>query len=530
MNLALISSRIFTGNPLQPMAEALLIKSGRIVAVGPNALIEPLIDTNTRVLSLPGRLVTPGFTDGHCHFVNQGIQLQRTDLRGVQSLDACRQKIRQAVNSASPEEWIVGRGWDENQWPDGKTPTRHDLDDISPENPVMMKRVCGHSIWVNSKALAVSGITSGTPDPAGGKIDKAPVTKMPTGIIREVFSLIDCHIPPLTETSYRRAALAAQKEALSYGITSVHSCEGLSEWSVLSALEKENQLKVRVYHLLHPEDLEAADKNHIQPWVPRDRLWFDRIKLYADGSLGAGTAYLHKAYEGEPDNFGIAFLTRKEIEERVSEAYNRNFDVAIHAIGDKAVSNSLEAIQTARGRYLGPHRDRIEHVQLIRPEDLRVFRELNITASVQPVFFPSDKSMAEIKWGENRCRTAYAWKSLLKAGIALQLGSDAPVEPFNPLLGIKAELLRAALTAEESDIWRSHETLTLDECIQGFTSQAAWTARRETDLGAIMPGKLADLTIFHQDLFSLPVMTLDSVSVELTIINGEIVYQKDQSV
>jgi len=527
MKLAIFPDRIFTGNDHQPLAEALIIENDRIVAVGSAADIKAQSDKQTRNLSLPGRLITPGLVDGHCHFVNQGVLLQRVDLRGVTSLEGCRQKIHRAVQLAAPGEWVVGRGWDHHRWTDGKEPTRLDLDDLAPNNPVVMTRVCGHSIWVNSMALSIAGITCSFPDHPGGKIERDPITQTPTGIIRESISVVTRYIPLLTPENYRSAALAAQKEALSYGITSVHSCEGLREWTVLSELEKENQLKIRVYHLLHPEDLEAADVSHLHPENKRDHLWFDRIKLYADGSLGSGTALLHEPYEDDPENFGLPFLTLEQLQEDIERAYSRNFDVAIHAIGDKAVTHSLWAIKNARNKYPGNHRDRIEHIQLFRTEDLKLFKCLNITASVQPIFLPSDREMATQKWGHHRCKNAYAWKTLQRAGILLQLGSDSPVEPINPLLGIKAELERTKLSGQKDTPWIHHEGLTLSECIVGFTRQAAWTSRRESDLGIIAPGKLADLTVFDQDLFQVPVEKLSSVKVDMTIIGGEIVYQKD---
>ncbi|NNF98804.1 MAG: amidohydrolase [Desulfobacteraceae bacterium] len=526
MKLALFSATIYTGSQHSLWAEALLIEDNRIAAVGNTADIEQLMDSRTRFLSLPGRLITPGLVDGHCHFVNQGVLLQRVDLRGTVSLGSCQEKISQTVKATAPGDWIVGRGWDQHRWPEGREPTAKDLDALTPDHPIMMTRVCGHSIWVNSLALSIAGITADTPDPPGGYIEKDPATNEPTGIIRESFEMITSCLPCMKPENMRKAALAAQKEALSLGITAVHTCEGLPEWQVLSQMETDGHLKIRVYHLLHPEDVEAADAGDIHPDFPRDHLWFNHVKLYADGSLGSGTAYLHAPYEGEPDNCGIPFLSLSQLQEKIEYAYGRNCNVAIHAIGDRAVTNCLQAIGNARSKYPGPHRDRIEHVQLFRPDDLELFRKLEITASVQPVFLLSDKEVATLKWGRQRCRYAYAWKTLLDDGIRIQFGSDAPVEPINPLLGIQAELQRSAVSSRKSDDWVTHGSLTLPECISACTLQPAWTSNRENDLGTIEPGKLADLTVFHQNLFQVPAAGWHDIEVDLTIVNGEIVFQK----
>ncbi len=526
MMLALLSARIFTGDVNRPWAEALIIEDNKIVAVGSDAEIRLHIGTKTEVLSLPGRLITAGLVDGHCHFVKQGVLLQQVDLRGHDSLSACREKIRQAVSSALPGDWIIGRGWNHHRWPEKREPSRRDLDDLAPDNPVIMARVCGHSWWVNTPALTIAGISGQRSRPANEKIEIDPHSGEPNGIIRENIDSVLQHIPPLSPHKWRQAALAAQEEALRFGITAVHSCEGLTEWSTISGLADENRLKLRVYHLLHPEDVEAADKNSIDVNRRRKNLWFNRVKLYADGSLGSGTALLHEPYEDDPENTGMPYLTFKQLCEKVEFAYRRGCDVAIHAIGDKAVTNALTAIGKARQIYPGRHRDRIEHVQLFSPADLDTFRELGITASVQPLFLISDRHIATRKWGVHRCRNAYAWKTLKEAGIPLQFGSDSPVEPLNPLLGIQAELRRTEKKYQEKKSWWATDRLTLSDCLLGYTRQPAITSYSENELGTICPGKVADLTVFNKDLFQVPASGLDSVSVELTIIDGKIVYQK----
>ena len=258
MDLAIFSAKIFTGNVKQPWAEALGIDGDRIAVVGTNAQVKKPAAGKRRSLELNGRLVTPGFVDGHTHFVNFGLTLQRVDLMNLPSLSACRERIRQAVAGYPPGEWIIGRGWNEHFWEEKREPTRFDLDDLTPNNPAMMIRACGHSVWVNSAALTAAGITRRTPDPPGARIERDPVSGEPNGLLREMRRLMEKFIPPSDLEARKKAALAAQREAFRFGVTGVHSCETLREWEALSALDEEGKLKIRVQHTMPYEDLEEA--------------------------------------------------------------------------------------------------------------------------------------------------------------------------------------------------------------------------------------------------------------------------------
>ena len=442
MDFAILSTKIFTGNRKQPWAEALGIEGDHFSVVGSNALVKRACRRKTRVLELKGRFVTPGFVDAHTHFVNFGLTLQRIDLMNLPSLAACRERIRRAGGDYQPGEWIIGRGWNEHFWDEGRKPTRFDLDDLIPENPAMMIRACGHSVWVNTAALTAAGITGQMPDPPGARIERDPVSGEPNGLLREMRRLLEKIIPPPDLEARRNAALAAQQEAFRFGVTGVHSCESLREWEALAVLDREGALKIRVHHTMPYEGLGEGRALSLKPWKGSRRLWFGPIKLYADGSLGSGTALLHAPYEDNPADRGLAVLAFPILRKRVLEAYQEGYSVAIHAIGDKAVTNSLKAIESAREISPGLRRDRIEHVQLFRPSDLALFRNLGVTASVQPVHLATDWATAEKKWGLNRCRNGYAWKTILQAGIPIQFGSDAPVEPINPLLGLQAAVTR----------------------------------------------------------------------------------------
>jgi predicted amidohydrolase YtcJ len=528
MDLAILSARIFTGNAKQPWAEALGIKDNKIAFVGTDGQVKKACRRRTQILKLKGKLVTPGFVDGHTHFVNFGLTLQRVDLRNLPSLSACRNRIREAVASFQPGEWIIGRAWNENFWEEKREPTRFDLDDLTPHNPAMMIRACGHSLWVNSAALTAAGINRDTADLPGARIERDPMSGEPTGVLKEMRRHMEKFIPSPTLETRKKAALAGQEEALRFGVTGVHSCETLREWEALSSLENEGKLKIRVHHTIPYEDIEERRSRSLKPWRGGERLWFGQVKLFADGSLGSGTALLHDPYADNPSDRGIAVLTLQALSKRVREAYRDGYSVAIHAIGDKALTHSLKAIESARKAVPGARRDRVEHVQLFRSSDLPLFRRLGVVASVQPVHLFTDWPTAEKKWGLSRCQNGYAWKSLLGGKIPLNFGSDAPVEPINPLLGLQAAVTRQDLHGKPSGGWFPEEKITLEDCIKAFTALPAWCSRKERYLGTITPGRWADLTVFSEDLFLVPPDQWSSVEVEMTLINGEIVYRKSK--
>ena len=528
MQTAILSSRIFTGDAARPWAEALCVTDDRVDAVGTNDEVKAACSRGAQAFELPGRLITPGIVDAHLHFVNFGLYLQRVDLRGLPSIQDCRARVQQAVAARKPGEWIIGRAWNEHVWTEQREPAARDLDDIAREHPVMLVRVCGHTVWLNSLAMKLAHIEKGTPDPPGARIERDPKTGEPTGLLREYRKIIEKHIPPPTLQERKEAALRAQHEALRFGVTGVHSCETLPEWEALAALEGEGKLKLRVHHLLPPDQLEPARARGIRLGQGSDRLWFGQVKLFADGSLGSSTALLHEPYTDNPSERGLATLTPKELQERIELAYQYGGDVGVHAIGDLAVTNVLNAIGAARRKYPGPRRDRIEHVQLMHPDDFTVFRELGVVASVQPVHLLTDMPVAEKKWGMERCRYSYAWKSMLAAGIRLQFGSDAPVEVIDPLRSIHAAVTRQSLSGAPQGGWFPSERLTLEEVIRAFTQTPAWVSRKEENLGTLAAGKKADLTVFSRDLVRTAPGELASVAVEMTMVDGKVRYHAER--
>ncbi|MCD4721310.1 MAG: amidohydrolase [Desulfobacula sp.] len=522
---AIYSSNIFTGIPRQLWAEAVGIKNGCIAVVGTNQEVKSALP-NAKAVELPGRLVSPGLVDAHCHFVSYARAQLMIDLTGLPSIEGCRNIIKEAVSKAKPGQWLIGRGWNHHLWKENRVPAKEDLDDISPDNPLLMIRVCGHSEWLNSKALQLAGITPESPDPPGARFDRDAGGEL-TGLLHEARDLIMEIIPPVGDDELKTTVHAAQSELLSLGLTGVHTCESLEEWKLLREMDQNNQLKLRVHHLIQSYDLNEADGLNLSWGKGNQQLWIGHLKLFADGSLGSTTALMHESYEGDPDNYGIHCLDADELKHYVLEAYKRGLSVAIHAIGDKAGTNALDAIANGRKQYPGLWRDRIEHVQLYKSEDLARYRDMGIVASVQPIFVPSDWHVADKLWGNKRCSTrAYAWKTLMENDIQLQFGSDAPIEQIRPILGLQAAVLRQTSDLKPEGGWQPQQRLTLEESLAGFTRTAAWTSQKEDYSGSLLPGNWADLTVFEKDLTVTPAREWHNVDVEMTIINGEIVYRK----
>ncbi len=523
MSIALLSAEIF--NTPNPGDEAVFINNHMIEAVGSNQEIKQLITAETKVVDLKGKFLMPGMVDAHCHALYFGYYLSMIDLRGLRSLQECQDVISAAVQKAKPGEWIVGRGWNQNLWQSKQEPTRHDLDTLSSDNPIRMVRICGHSEWVNTKCLEVAGITHETADPPGGKIDREPETGHPSGIIREGFDLVEKTLPAPGLKERMAYFLKAQELFLANGITGIHSCESLQEYQAIKAVEDEGKLKLRVYHLLPPEDLETFDRWDQGGRQQSPRLWHGHTKIFADGSLGASTALLHEPYEGTEDNYGIACTSAEEMPAIIEASYRKGRSVAVHAIGDKALTNVLDAIEQARRRVPGDRKDRIEHVQLAKEKDLERMRSMNITACIQPLFLGTDWKVATRLWGEERCKLAYAWNTIGKMGIKRVFSSDAPVEGINPLAGIQTVVTRRDQDNQPEGGWFSEQRLSVEESLSGYFEYAGWLSGNADQLGAVQEGKLADLTVLDRNPLKEPPDEIAKITIAMTLINGELVYQ-----
>ena len=534
-DLVLINGKIVTVDVKNPRAEALAVKGDTIVAVGSYKEIRTYIDKGkTKVIDLQGKLALPGFNDSHVHFVYGGHALMAISLDGVTSPAEIQRRVREKVDTKKEGEWISGRGWDQEILPGKKWPTKELLDEVAPNNPVSLSRICGHCTLVNSYALRISGITKDTPDPPGGIIVKDPVTGEPTGILHENAKDLVKRPQPSEQESHemdRRAVKLALKEAARFGVTSVQDLDG--KIGVFKELLDESGLTVRVYAGVQltssPKELQEyqewkqklVDSGHL--------LRFGVVKGFIDGSLGSSTALLAVPYMNNPSTPGIQLMTQEELDDVVASCDKEKFQVAIHAIGDKGVNVVLNAFEESikrNGRRDSRHR--IEHATAILPEDIPRFRSLGVIASVQPVFGPSYgqtiQSFFEDRMGKERARYTNIWRSLAQADARLAFGTDWPVESLNPIEGIYSAVSRKSIADKAGSAWLQDESLSVEKAIEFYTLASAYASFEEDIKGSLQPGKLADMVVLSKDILTIPEDEMLDAKVVYTILGGKIIY------
>lgn len=529
-DLILHNGLIFTVDPSNPWAEAVACAGGRIVAVGSNDKVLALAGSRTRLVDAQGQLVLPGLIDAHVHFLQYAIRRHQVNLFGVRDFEEVRRQVQQAVAEAKPGQWVQGWGWDENLW--DVQPTRATLDDVAPHTPVVLARLDMHTFWVNGAALQQAGITRDTPDPPDSWLER-DATGEPTGILREwnAIRLVQQHIPRPDDTILQDWLQEAITEAHRLGLTGIHDQrverEGRRNFRLLQTLRRQGKLDLRVHMHLAAEYLPEAATLGLQAGFGDDRLWLGHIKIFADGTMGSRTALMLEPFEGEPDNFGVAIAPADKLWRLAEQAGQAGFPLSIHAIGDRAVREVLDVFSelpptaSLSGNALS---HRIEHVQLIHPDDLPCLGRYGIVASVQPVHLLTDWPTADRVWGR-RARYAYAFRSLLDHKTQLAFGSDAPVAPLNPFLGIYAAVTRQDERGEPAGGWYPEERISLAEAIHGYTMGPAKLAGKPHLQGSLTPGKWADMIVLSQNLFEIPPAEIAEVGVKLTIFDGRVVYR-----
>ncbi|MGH2405427.1 MAG: amidohydrolase, partial [bacterium] len=439
-------------------------------------------------------------------------------------------RVGAAAKRARPGEWIRGRGWDKNLWPEDRFPTREDLDPVAPAVPVLLSSKDGHLLWVNSVALRLAGIDRTTPDPPGGEIARDRRGE-PTGVLKEtandlIWRVVPMEGPEQIEDGIRAAVNAMHR----LGITGVHnfvgtaSLEGAPAFGVLQRLNERGELTLRVWTTIPEGALEHAVAAGLRTGFGDEWLRVGPVKVFADGTLGSQTAAMLEPFEGQPGNTGIAVHTREELIDLVRRAVGGGFWCAIHAIGDRANRWVLDAFEASLDatRALGA-RHRIEHVQLIHPDDLPRLSRLGVTASMQPVHATVDREIADRYWGR-RSRTAYAWRSLLRAGTALAFGSDAPVETPDVFAGLYAATTRKRPEEPQVRSWYPDEALEIEEAVAAYTTGAAYAAGLEEMQGRLVEGYYADFIAVDRDLFAAAPEELLAARVMMTVIGGTVVY------
>lgn len=539
-DIILVNGLVHTMDKRLPVATAIAVRQGRILAVGGDAEVLDTRGPETEIVDLAGRSVVPGFTDSHIHFLAWALQRQRVDLWGAGSLEEALERIRVRVAALPRGTWVRGGGWDPNLWPelDGGFPTRAHLDAIVPDRPVALDSKDWHSLWVNSHTLHLAGITATTPDPPGGVIQRDPGTGEPTGILQETArELVTRHYPVETRDTWLQAAREAQPALWVRGITALHNMSDTPEmraFRTFQVLRERGELGLRVHLYLPAARQSEAVALGLRSGFGDRYLRIGGVKYFADGTLGSRTAAMLAPFNGEPDNTGVMVTDPEEMYAGIREASQAGLAVAVHAIGDRAnreVLNILTAVrreEQARGGPTLPHR--IEHVQLLHPDDVHRLAALGVTASMQPIHATQDMEMARHYWGQERCRLAYAWRSVQRAGARLVFGSDAPVEQPDVLAGLHAALTRRRPDGSpHPDGWIPRERMCPLPALHAYTLAPAVLEGTHTWRGSLYPGKVADLVVLSGDILCLacedPMALLD-LRVDLTMFDGRVVYRR----
>ncbi|MEJ5367429.1 MAG: amidohydrolase [Bryobacteraceae bacterium] len=518
-DLLVVNARIYATARSQPVS-AMAVKDGRILALGEQALARA--GRSTKRLDLNGAPVFPSFIDSHAHMRGLGALLESRDLRHAATVAEIAAFVKEQASRLPAGEWIVARNWDQTNW-GGAFPTARDLDGAAPDHPVFLSRVDGHAAWVNSRALALAGITAKTPDPPGGKILR-DAEGQPTGIlIDRAMGLVRQKIPPPSFAQIKRQLELAARECARLGIAGVHdagvSSEDLRAYRELFA---EGKLPVRIYAMiggageLWQEYLQKGPE--IGPF-----LTVRAIKLYADGALGSRGAALWQPYSDDKSNTGLLITPREEIEKVARQAAARGFQVCTHAIGDRANRIVLDAYAAALG---GPNdkRFRIEHAQVVSLPDFRLFKEFSVIPAIQATHATSDMRWAEARLGPDRIAGAYAWKRFLALGIPVPNGSDFPVEEPDPLRGFYASVTRQDAQGQPPGGWMPDQKMTREEALESWTIHAAYAAFEEKVRGTLEPGKYADFVVLDRDILTVPAAEILKTRVKMHFIGGRAVF------
>jgi predicted amidohydrolase YtcJ len=499
--------------------------AGRVVAAGGEELLDS-VPAEHRI-DADGATLLPGLTDGHAHLYDLGFLVGNLDLTGVPSLEDALRRISDHARGSSAG-WILGRGWNQVLWPVKEFPGASDIDAVVNSRPVWLSRIDGHAGWANSKALELAGIDDDTPDPIGGKILRDARGKATGILIDKAMGLIEARIPAPDRQAIRVTYRLAVDAMLPLGITGVHDA-GIDHQraEVLMSMADDEELVIRVYAML--SDAGANLDAFAGPIVghSNDHLDIAAVKIYTDGALGSRGAALLEPYDDDTENRGLPFWTQDELDGFVKKANDKGFQVGIHAIGDLGNRMALDAIDKAQGGNVSPLRNRIEHAQVIALDDIPRFAELGVVAAMQPIHATSDMNMAEDRVGPERIKGAYAWRRLLDSGAVIASGSDFPVEPVNPFLGLYAAVTRQDRAGLPEGGWYSDQSMSREEALHSFTLAVAWAAHQEDRLGSLEAGKWADFILIDRDYFEIPAYEIDDIRVLQTWVGGKLVYDAE---
>jgi predicted amidohydrolase YtcJ len=527
-DLVLTHGKVFTANEAAPWAEAVAVTGGRIVAVGTDDDIERLIGPRTKVLDVRGKLVIPGLIDAHTHFASGGRSLIGLSFRGIASIAKVQEMIAAKIRDLPAGALVSGSAYDHSLFPGGAWPTKKDLDKVSASNPVVIERVDGHSIWVNSLALKRAGITKETKDPFGGEILRDPKTGEPTGILTEAAAALVRLPGPEVDSTPERDIVRALEHAAGLGLTGVHTDSTFAETEIYRKLAAAGRLTLRVYAWLPAELLKDCIRKGVRQGQGDDMVRVGFLKAFIDGTLGSGTALMFAPFADEPGKLGLPQMPEADFDALIAEAHANGFQTGTHAIGDKGVNWVLNAVERAQSKFGKKDlRHRIEHAQVIAPGDLERFAALGVIASMQPTHCTTDLRFCEVRIGKERSRGAYAWRSLLDKGARLAFGSDWPVEPLDPMRGLYSAVTRTNIEGGFPEGgWFPEQRLTMAEAIGLFTKGAAYASFEESVKGTLEPGRLADMVVLSKDLFTIAPQEILTTEALVTILGGRIVFQR----
>jgi hypothetical protein len=520
-DLALVNGHIHTVDRARPRAEAVAVCGERIAAVGSTAEIRKLAGPNTRVVDLGGKLVLPGFNDAHVHFIDGAEEIVGVDLRPAKSEQAFAARLAEHAKRLPKGRWILGGYWDHEAWPSKALPTRQLIDGVVPDHPVFVQRLDGHMGVANSLAIRLAGVTRDTPVPDGGAIVRDAAGE-PAGVFKDnAMGLISRAVPPPTDDDIRDRARAALKHAASLGVTTVQDMTASpAELRAYRALKAAGELTARIYSI----------RNYVGPSPDSgsdDWIKIGGVKLFADGSMGSGTAVFFEPYADDPSTSGLFIQEPAALEKAMFDADAAGLQLAVHAIGDRAnalVLDILGKIASARGPR--DRRPRIEHAQVVRDADKARFAKGGVIASIQPSHCIDDMRWAETRIGRARSANAYDFKSFVDAGAKIAFGTDWYVEPLDPMLGLYAAVTRQFPDGTPAGGWFPEERISLEQAIEFYTLGSAYAEFAEGRKGSITAGKLADLVVLSRDLFSIPAREILTTKPVMTIVGGRIVHER----
>lgn len=505
------------------------IRGGRIVYAGNLRAALTYQGTATRVIEYRGRTIIPGMVDAHAHLTGLGTALRTVDLTGTRSYEEVIARVAERARQSRPGEWITGRGWNQNEWADTRFPTHEALSRAVPENPVYLTRVDGHAALANARAMQAAGVTAATQDPDGGRIIRG-AGGAPTGVfVDRAMSLVNRAIPPASDAQMREAIVAAIAEANRWGLTGIHDA-GVDARTVAlyEELARAGNYNLRNYVMLRGDTAMLAQffRRGPQSALYDGRLWIRSIKISADGALGSRGAALLEDYSDEPGNRGLNLVPPSYIQRIAVMALQNGFQLNVHAIGDRANREVLDAFEAAlRQAPVADHRFRIEHAQVLHRQDIPRFAQLGVIPSMQGSHQSSDAPMAMNRLGWTRVQGAYAWRSLLSTGVVIPNGSDFPVEPVNPLISFHAAVTRQDRNGWPAGGWFPAERMTREEALLSMTLWPAYASFSEDVLGSLSPGKYADFVVLDQDIMTVAPERILETRVVATYLGGNPVYQ-----